>query len=109
MLIVVFLLFLYLVFSFSDDDSGIFAMKNLELYEANADLLAKYTEADIAHLLIKYVNEMIWNEHNIANDGRANVEQYDAEVILVSISLFCVLLHLAFELIVVSNIFPSGL
>ena len=54
--------------------------------------MEKFSEADIGHLRIKYVNDMICNEYNISDDGRSKVMKYDAEVVLVAMSL-CVLFH----------------
>ena len=90
-LIIFCLVFLISCFSFSND-SGIFAMKNLELWEVNVYLMDKFSEADIRHLRIKYVNDMIFNEYNSSDDGRFKVTKYDAEVVLVAMSL-CVLFH----------------
>ena len=90
-LIIFYLVFLISYFSFSND-SGIFAMKNLELWEVNVYLMDKFSEADIGHLRIKYVNDMIFNEYNCFVDGQSKVMEYDAEVILVAMSL-CVLFH----------------
>ena len=90
-LIIFCLVFLISCFSFSND-SGIFAMKNLELYDLNVYLMDKFSKADIGHLRIKYVNDMIFNEHNCSVDGRSKVMEYDAEVILVAMSI-CVLFH----------------
>ena len=71
-LIIFYLVFPISCFSFSND-SGIFAMKNLELWEVNVYLMDKFSEADIGHLRIKYVNDMICNEYNISDDGRSKV------------------------------------
>ena len=67
-------------------------MKNLELWELNVYLMDKFSEADIGHLRIKYVNNMIFNEYNCSEDGRSKVMKYDVEVVLVVMSL-CVLFH----------------
>jgi hypothetical protein len=67
-------------------------MKNLKLWDRTVCLMDKFSEADIGHLRIKYVNDMIFNEHNCFVDGRSKVMEYDAEVILVIMSL-CVLFH----------------
>ena len=90
-LIVFCLVFLISCFSFSND-SGIFAMKNLELWDLNVYLMDKFSKADIGHLRIKYINDMIFNEYNCSVDGRSKVMEYDVEVILVAMSL-CVLFH----------------
>ena len=37
-------------------------MKNLELFEVNLNMIEKYTEDDIGHLRIKFVNNMVFNE-----------------------------------------------
>ena len=58
-------------------------MKNLELWEVNVYLMVKFSEADIGHLRIKYVNDMILNEYNSSKDGRSKAMKYDAEVVLV--------------------------
>ena len=55
-------------------------------------LMDKFSKADIVHLRIKYVNDMIFNEYNSSDDGRSKVIKYDVEVILVAMSL-CVLFH----------------
>ncbi|CAD6239331.1 unnamed protein product [Miscanthus lutarioriparius] len=67
------------------NDSGIFAMKNLELWELNVYLMDKFLEADIGHLRIKYVNDMIFNEYNSSDDGRSKVMKYDAELPMVEV------------------------
>ena len=90
-LIIFYLDFLISCFGFSND-SGMFAMKNLELWELNVYLMDKFSETDIGHLRIKYVNDMIFNEYNSSDDGRSKVMKYDAEVILVAMSL-CVLFY----------------
>ena len=84
------------------NDSGIYAMKNLELFEVNLNMIEKYTEDDIGHLRIKFVNDMVFNEFNCAHDGQSKVR----EVILVPM-LFSLLFHHSLNLIVV--FFPSGL
>ena len=86
-LIVFYLVFLISCFSFSND-SGIFAMKNLELWDPSVSMMEKYCEADIPHIHIKYVNEMIFNDFNSSDDGLSKVKEYDAEVILVPMPLF---------------------
>jgi len=91
-LIIFCLVFLISCFSFSND-SGIFAMKNLELWELNVYLMDKFSEADIGHLRIKYVNDMIFNEYNSSEDGRSKVMKYDAEVVLVAMSLYVLFHH----------------
>ena len=68
-------------------------MKNLELWDLNVNLVDKFCEDDVDHLRIKYVNDMIFNEFNCSDVGRSKVMEYDAEVILVAMSLFCVLFH----------------
>lgn len=78
-LIIFCLCFLISCFSFSND-SGIFAMKNLELWDLNVYLMDKFCEADVGHLRIKYVNDMIFNEFNCSDVGRSKVMEYDAEV-----------------------------
>ena len=77
-------------------------MKNLELFEVNLNMIEKYTEDDIGHLRIKFVNDMVFNEFNCAHDGQSKVR----EVILV-LMLFSLLFHHSLNLIVV--FFPSGL
>ena len=62
-LIVFYLVFLISCFSFSND-SGIFAMKNLELWASSVSMMEKYCEVDIPRVHIKYVNEMIFNDFN---------------------------------------------
>ena len=86
-LIIFYLVFLISCFSFSND-SGIFAMKNLELWDPSVSMMEKYCEADIPHVRIKYVNEMIFNDFNSSDDGLSKVKEYDAEVILVQMPLF---------------------
>ena len=76
-------------------------MKNLELFEVNLNMIEKYTEDDIGHLRIKFVNDMVFNEFNCAHDGQSKVR----EVILVPM-LFSILFHHSLNLIVV---FPLGL
>jgi len=61
------------------NDSGIFAMKNLELWDLNVNLVDKFCEDDVHHLRIKYVNDMIFNEFNYSDVGRSKVMEYDAE------------------------------
>ena len=51
-------------------------------------MMEKYCEADIPHVRIKYVNEMIFNDFNSSDDGLSKVKEYDAEVILVPMPLF---------------------
>jgi len=67
-LIIFCLVFLISCFSFRND-SGIFAMKNLELWDLNVYLMDKFSKADIGHLRIKYINDMIFNEYNCSVDG----------------------------------------
>jgi len=64
----------------------------------------KFSEADIGHLRIKYVNDMIFNEYNCFVDGQSKVMEYDAEVILVPMPLFVFV-----PSCIVMIIFPSGL
>jgi len=71
-------------------------MKNLELFELNFNMIEKYTEDDIGHLRIKFVNDMVFNEFNCAHDGQSKVR----EVILVPM-LFSLLFHHSLNLIVV--------
>ena len=81
------------------NDSGICAMKNLELFEVNLNMIEKYTEDDIGHLRIKFVNDMVFNEFNCAHDGQSKVR----EVILVPM-LFSLLFHHSLNLIVVFSL-----
>ncbi|XP_066344439.1 uncharacterized protein [Miscanthus floridulus] len=53
--------------------------QNLELWELNVYLMDNFSEADIGHLHIKHVNDMIFNEYNSSDDGRSKVMKYDAE------------------------------
>lgn len=66
------MLYFFVVIS-SGNDSGIFGMKNLELWDRNAAMKDKFNEDDIGHLRIKYVNEMIFNEHNTSDEGKSKV------------------------------------
>ena len=59
-------------------------------------MIEKYTEDDIGHLRIKFVNDMVFNEFNYAHDGQSKVR----EVILVPM-LFSLLFHHSLNLIVV--------
>lgn len=63
-----------------------YAIKNLEEFQIHINMEAKYTEADISHLRIKILNDMIFNEFNYADDGQSKIN----EVILVAgLSPFC--------------------
>ena len=86
-LIVFCLVFLISCFNFSND-SGIFVMKNLELWDPSVSMMEKYCEADIPHVRIKYVDEMIFNDFSCSDDGLSKVKEYDVEVILVPMLLF---------------------
>ncbi|XP_066345039.1 uncharacterized protein [Miscanthus floridulus] len=61
------------------NDSGITVMKNLELWDPSVSMMEKYCEADIPHVCIKYVNEMILNDFNSSDDCLSKVKEYDAE------------------------------
>jgi len=74
-------------------------MKNLELFEVNLNMIEKYTEDDIGHLRIKFVNDMVFNKFNCAHDGQSKVR----EVILVPM-LFSLLFHHSLNLIVVFSL-----
>jgi len=80
------LFFLYLCVSLIND-SGIFAMKNLEAWAINVDMMDKLNEADICHLRIKYVNDMLSSPFNSADEGRFKVQEFDEVVILVAMSI----------------------
>lgn len=80
------LFFLYLCVSLIND-SGIFAMKNLEAWAINVDMMDKFNEADICHLRIKYVNDMLSSPFNSADEGRFKVQEFDEVVILVAMSI----------------------
>ena len=69
------------------NDSGIFAMKNLEAWAINVDMMDKFNEADICHLCIKYVNDMLSSPFNSADEGRLKVQEFDEVVILVAMSI----------------------
>jgi hypothetical protein len=91
-LIVLFCIFFFChVFSIIND-SGLYAMKNLEHFEVNLDMMEKYSEEDIGHLCIKLVNDMVFNDHNCAILGKSKI----MEVVLFP-KFFCVLFHDAFE------------
>ncbi|XP_066339486.1 uncharacterized protein [Miscanthus floridulus] len=62
------------------NDSGIFAMKNLEAWAINVDMMDKLNEADICHLRIKYVNDMLSSPFNSTDEGRFKVQEFDEVV-----------------------------
>ncbi|CAD6245395.1 unnamed protein product [Miscanthus lutarioriparius] len=57
------------------NNSGVYAIKNLEHFEVHLNMLEKYTEDDISQLLIKLVNDMVFNEYNSAYDGTCKVKE----------------------------------
>jgi len=76
----VFVLWFVIVFSFLRADSGVYVMKFLELCDPLVNVKDKFTNADVKNIIIKYVNDMIFQPFNDAQDGIQLLKTYDKEV-----------------------------
>ncbi|GJN20677.1 hypothetical protein PR202_gb08080 [Eleusine coracana subsp. coracana] len=59
---------------------GIFIMKFLEEWEPTVDLKSKFEPSDAPNIQIKYANEMIFHQNNVANEGLSILKSSDNDV-----------------------------
>jgi hypothetical protein len=57
------------------NNSGICAMMNLEHYDLGVNMMEKYSENDIGHIRMKYVNDMVFCDQNIATVAQSKIKE----------------------------------